>query len=282
MRSDPNLRGKRLLQTLISVLGIGSAALPQAAAAALMMATYEGTLVSLHGERGIDHYGDFGEAGRNLEGETFTVQIRFDTTLGFPVPSQFPTLRERVGGPQLCCQQGQGHPYDSPITGITFTVRGVTATFEPVSNAIISLDPANLAGGTSVFRANSGTNFIPGDGYETNKYIGLVTRFAPVSSELYVGYEFDYNDVVGDIQFEQRGGPTSRFFLLTNYVSVVDVSPPGYDRPEDGPEVYRAQMPPPPPPSNSVVPEPATWTLMIGGFGLAGTMLRRRRAVTQA
>lgn len=28
----------------------------------------------------------------------------------------------------------------------------------------------------------------------------------------------------------------------------------------------------------AVVPEPATWTLMIGGFGLAGAALRRRRA----
>jgi hypothetical protein len=30
------------------------------------------------------------------------------------------------------------------------------------------------------------------------------------------------------------------------------------------------------------VPEPATWALMIGGFGMAGGMLRRRRAVAVA
>jgi hypothetical protein len=33
------------------------------------------------------------------------------------------------------------------------------------------------------------------------------------------------------------------------------------------------------PPLNSVVPEPASWALMIGGFGMAGAMLRRRKAL---
>lgn len=33
---------------------------------------------------------------------------------------------------------------------------------------------------------------------------------------------------------------------------------------------------------SAVVPEPMTWTLMIGGFGLAGAMLRRRRALAVA
>jgi hypothetical protein len=33
------------------------------------------------------------------------------------------------------------------------------------------------------------------------------------------------------------------------------------------------------PPSGGVVPEPAAWALMIGGFGLAGSALRRRKSV---
>jgi len=32
-------------------------------------------------------------------------------------------------------------------------------------------------------------------------------------------------------------------------------------------------------PTFGVVPEPGTWALMIGGFGMAGAMIRRRRAI---
>jgi hypothetical protein len=34
--------------------------------------------------------------------------------------------------------------------------------------------------------------------------------------------------------------------------------------------------------SSAAVPEPATWTLLIAGFGAAGAVLRRRAAVRSA
>jgi PEP-CTERM motif len=41
----------------------------------------------------------------------------------------------------------------------------------------------------------------------------------------------------------------------------------------------QAAPPPPPPPPPGGVPEPATWAMMIIGFGAAGSMIRRRRGV---
>ncbi len=42
---------------------------------------------------------------------------------------------------------------------------------------------------------------------------------------------------------------------------------------------YSAAPPPPPPPPPTGVPEPATWAMMIIGFGAAGSMLRRRKTI---
>ncbi len=46
----------------------------------------------------------------------------------------------------------------------------------------------------------------------------------------------------------------------------------------DGVQVIGQSEPSMAPPSNAVVPEPAAWALMIAGFGLAGTAIRRKRA----
>lgn len=58
----------------------------------------------------------------------------------------------------------------------------------------------------------------------------------------------------------------------------IDNLPPGLGGP---PVVIHPPGPPsPPPPSVTPVPEPATWALMIMGFGLAGAALRTKSRLT--
>jgi len=45
-------------------------------------------------------------------------------------------------------------------------------------------------------------------------------------------------------------------------------------------QVTPATIPAPPPPISGVVPEPATWVMMIAGLGLAGGLMRRRKTRT--
>ena len=58
------------------------------------------------------------------------------------------------------------------------------------------------------------------------------------------------------------GGPAiSRFVLTDGYIAAINGISVG---------------------GNPAIPEPSTWALMIGGFGLAGAALRRRRAIAAA
>jgi hypothetical protein len=79
-------------------------------------------------------------------------------------------------------------------------------------------------------------------------------------------------------------GRNTTFRRLSNNGDVTDVGGNGVNV-----VVYAGQGLPvlldPPPPSTTSgggVPEPASWALMISGFGLAGTALRRRRAMVAA
>lgn len=61
------------------------------------------------------------------------------------------------------------------------------------------------------------------------------------------GWPTAYSDAVDNVRFNFTGGPSGNFDFAV---------------------------------AGGAVPEPASWALMISGFGLAGAMLRRRRAVS--
>nr|WP_315384328.1 PEPxxWA-CTERM sorting domain-containing protein [uncultured Sphingomonas sp.] len=60
---------------------------------------------------------------------------------------------------------------------------------------------------------------------------------------------------------------TGYFYSLSNFVDIASLQSPSLSFYAPSPSSFRAQL----------VPEPASWALIIGGFGMTGAALRRRR-----
>ena len=90
------------------------------------------------------------------------------------------------------------------------------------------------------------------------------------------GESFTWNPGDGDLVLvlaitpppRQGAGGGGGSFLQSETQSFTGLLPP-----EDGNEQTDARLP------SGAVPEPATWAMMIAGFGMAGAMMRRRRVV---
>lgn len=215
-----------------------------AAHAALVVATYTGTA------SGVDNLGYFGDAGTSYAGTAFTATFTYDTTLG---------TRSTVGGSDVLTKSGT-----NPFTNVSFTLGDTTFTFAQIDNASTGVQPASGYVSTSVI------NVDPGGTFEVPKLfaqqLNLLAAFTPLPSGI-------------DVPVSVTGALSSGFSPQADFreqtiidkntgqsifvTSIFDLAVASYSVEVNGP-----------------IPEPATWALLIAGFAMTGTALRRRRVAT--
>jgi PEP-CTERM motif len=149
----------------------------------------------------------------------------------------------------------------STITNSAALVSGTTADFDPTPGLTsLLVSPFIFANGNSIFFSSaigdfSGTfNTVDADGLPANRVLSgyALGTFTPSG----IFGSFDGGAASLTLSFTQNGenGAISGGFTLS--------TPPS-----------------PPPPS---VPEPASWAMLIAGFGLTGAAMRRRRSAVAA
>jgi hypothetical protein len=110
---------------LAALCAAGTLLLAGQASAAIMQATFTGTLTS-----GTDISGVFGDAGSSLGGQAYTSVFGYDTTLGY--------FAEFGGGGVFGFNQSGGTGTStplSPVTSAALTVGGATVTITPIVSA---------------------------------------------------------------------------------------------------------------------------------------------------
>jgi hypothetical protein len=206
------------------------------AGAANWVSTYQGTVFS-----GADFGADFGPYGASLTGESFSISLTWDDTLGVTNSSG-----NIAGGP--------ANGFSDPLVSATVTINGSAPVdltrfqwAQSTSNYVYvdSTDtPVAYGSDASVIDSHFNGLGIFADGYpgvfsSTN---GLFSGTSPGSCVLYRCSTLNLGD-----------GTNLQLAVASFSVSGVDLTPDG-------------------------VPEPAEWTLLIIGAGLIGSRLRVRRA----
>jgi hypothetical protein len=247
-----------ILKTAWPVVALATAmtmALAQPAAAATATVTYYGQFTS-----GTDDGGVFGAVGADLTGKAFTAVY---------------TLNDSV--PTASVDHSQPE-YD------------IFSNSGPASGAASPLTAVLTVGTTSV----SLSHLLNGGDGQEHRYVysdgSFSNLFVSVADETLTGDD----DTGGQVQlYVDHNGPA--FYASQDFDSPVDYTvQPGdtgagsidFFQYHDGDFVYSdfllasvsRVVVAVADPTGGAVPEPASWALMIAGFGLAGAALRRRRA----
>jgi hypothetical protein len=249
------MRMKILLAAVAAVALFGGSA----ASARIVVATFTGTVLSGH-----DMTGLFGLSGINVAGQTYLATYVYNTNIGEYLYSDYGDhIDESSFGVA-------GSSIDSPLIA-SLTINGHTESTIGNAYALVS----NYIRAEAVFGLKQRISYTVQDCINCNNdqnnwtYIESHANNIPVESirDLVPLTNF-YNSLQGANGVDQGGG-SARFRRINSDTKAVELDTV-FEFSSGTFEV------------TGEVPEPSTWGLMIGGFGLAGAALRRRRAATPA
>ena len=226
-------------------LGVAGAILATSPAAAVVKyAAYSGFIAS-----GLDTTGVFGRANRDLAGLHYAVFFSYDRARATTIATDGLTYDSASGS-------GAG----SPIIDVSVVVWGTTRSFSALTygEAITSI------------------NALPEMGHVASDYVSVTNGLQKFDSVSFYpvrafGAPASLNTNTFAIPFTGDGFVSLETYDAANNVytdrAIFTVERTGFY------EVYGG---------NGAVPEPASWALMIAGFGLVGGALRQRRETETA
>jgi len=242
------------------VVGLSLLVASTTASAEIRILTFEGTVSS-----GIDGANEFGLAGGSLYNMPYVQNFTYDTTKG--VHLSLLTGDELFGGPTSFLQ--------SPILSSTITINGITRELGGDNNADLLFGYiAYFMGPIGITVTTGHSEFTPDGAIYTMQKAGIILDSPPTPSLTNVfstplsgtvyspNSRFTMNYSANDGSFMQSSGDLNPTSVMIS--ALPPSGDPGQGSGSGGPET-------------AGVPEPASWAMLVAGFGLAGSALRRRR-----
>ena len=223
-----------------TAVAVATAASGSAASAAIFTATYTGTVSS-----GYDQTGEFGTAGADLAGLEFTSTYRFDTSLGV----------DDVTGYYEQNSGGSAYGTATPMLDATLKIGAVTVHVPGgYQGYSLSYNDGNFGVIKNISKSfysdssSNGGRYVYNYIYTNAAPTTISNGFSSAPSGTFSGFSDGY--------YQNSFYNYDTGYIYSNYAHLV----------QDHVTISGA------------VPEPATWGLMLMGFGGLGAMLRRRRS----
>ena len=230
----------KLKQTLIgAVMALGvSAACAASADAAILVATYTGTVSD-----GYDQTGVFGAAGASLTGDSYVAKYTFDTTKGVDY-NDLPAFEELYGG--------SAYGTSSPVSA-TIIINGHTQLIEGNYLGQALTEPHYYYPYNVVEHASINYNYGVGNIFTYN-YINNYLSNIPQPTVTSTVPLTNSDEVSGSLQIDtyNYNTNTQSEYAYASFDGAGTVQIGG-------------------------VPEPATWAVMLLGFGGVGASIRNQR-----